>query len=95
GKVDLNFSANTVKLDNKSVGNVTLAGKAQNAVFTNHGVGNLDAGSFVVQTMNIENNGVGGATVNAEKELKVKDNMMSRVKNKGAAPMRKNNRVQI
>ena len=45
--------------------------------------------------MNIENNGVGSATVNAEKELKVKDGMMSRVKNKGAAPMRKNNRVQI
>ncbi|HEU4901590.1 MAG TPA: head GIN domain-containing protein [Flavisolibacter sp.] len=95
GKVDLALSANTLKFDNTSVGEVKLAGKAQNAVFTNHGVGNLDAGSFVVQTMNIENNGVGGATVNAEKELKVKDNMMSRVKNKGAAPMRKNNKVVI
>lgn len=95
GHVGLNFTANTVKLDNKSVGNVKLAGKAQNAVFTNQGVGSLDAGDFVVQTMNIENNGIGGATVNAEKELKVKDNMMSRVKNKGAAPMRKNNKVVI
>jgi len=95
GKVDLNFTANTVRLKNSSVGSVRLAGKAQNAVFTNSGVGSLDAGSFVVQTMNIENNGVGGATVNAEKELKVKDNTMSRVKNKGTAPMRKNNRVQI
>ena len=95
GKVDLALSANTLKFDNTSVGEVKLAGKAQNAVFTNHGVGNLDAGSFVVQSMNIENNGVGGATVNAEKELKVKDNMMSRVKNKGAAPLRKINRVRI
>jgi len=95
GKVDLALSANTLHFDNTSVGEVKLAGKAQNAVFTNHGVGNLDAGSFVVQSMNIENNGVGGATVNAEKELKVKDNMMSRVKNKGAAPMRKNNKVVI
>lgn len=95
GHVDLNLSANTVKLDNKSVGHVKLEGKAQNAVFTNQGVGNLDAGSFVVQTMNIENTGVGGATVNAEKELKVKDNMLGRVKNKGAAPVRKNNRVRI
>jgi hypothetical protein len=34
-------------------------------------------------------------SVNTEKELKVKDNMMSRVKNKGAAPMRKNNKVMI
>lgn len=95
GKVDLHFSANTVTLDNSSVGQVKLEGKAQNAVFTNHGVGSLDAGDFIVQTMNIENNGVGGATVNAEKTLKVKDNMMGRVKNRGAAPMRKNNKVQI
>lgn len=95
GKVDLHLSANTLKFNNTSVGEVKLAGKAQNAVFTNHGVGSLDAGNFVVQTMNIENNGVGGATVNAEKELKVKDNMLSRVKNKGAAPMRKNNKVEI
>lgn len=95
GKVDLSLSANTIKFNNTSVGEVKLAGKAQDAVFTNHGVGNLNAGSFVVQTMNIENNGVGGATVNAEKELKVKDNMMSRVKNKGAAPVRKNNKVTI
>jgi hypothetical protein len=95
GKVDLSLSANTLKFNNTSVGEVKLAGKAQNAVFTNHGVGNLDAENFVVQTMNIENNGVGGATVNAEKELKVKDNMLSRVKNKGAAPVRKNNKVEI
>lgn len=95
GKVDLALSANTVKLANSSVGKVILAGKAQNAVFTNSGVGSLDAGDFVVQTMDIENSGVGGATVNAEKNLKVKDNMLGRVKNKGAAPVRKNNRVRI
>lgn len=95
GKVDLRLSANTVKLDNSSVGSVTLTGKAQNADFKNQGVGSLDAGSFVVQTLNIENNGVGGATVNAAKELKVKDNMLGRVKNKGAAPVRKNNKVVI
>lgn len=95
GKVDLNLSANTVTLNNSSVGNVKLAGKAQNAVFKNNGVGSLDAGSFVVQSMNIENNGVGGATVNAEKDLKVKDTMMGKVKNRGTAPVRKNNTVRI
>lgn len=95
GKVALNLKANTVTFNNSSVGKVTLEGKAQHAVFTNSGVGSLDAGDFVVQSMNIENSGIGGATVNAEKELKVKDGMMSRVKNKGSAPMRKNNRVQI
>lgn len=95
GKVDLSLSANMVKLDNSSVGHVKLAGKAQNAVFMNHGVGSLDAGDFVVQTLDIENSGVGGATVNAEKNLKVKDNMLGRVKNKGNAPIRKNNKVRI
>lgn len=95
GKVDLDLSANSLKLENNSVGKVRLAGKAQNAVVKNNGVGNLDAGTFVVQTMNIDNSGVGGAEVNAAKELKVSDNMMGRVKNKGTAPMRKNNRVQI
>ena len=95
GKVDLRLSANTVVLDNSSVGSVVLTGKAQNASFKNSGVGSLDAGSFVVQSLNIENSGVGGATVNAEKELKVKDNMLGRVKNKGAAPVRKNNKVEI
>lgn len=95
GKVDLDLSANTFNLKNSSVGKVKLSGKAQNAVVVNNGVGNLDAGTFVVQTMNIDNSGVGGAEVNAEKELKVKDSMLGRVKNKGAAPMKKNNKVQI
>lgn len=91
GKVDLNLNANSVRLKNSSVGSVHLSGKAQNAVFTHSSVGSLDAGSFVVQTMNNENSGVGGATVNAQKELKAKDSHISRVKNKGAAPVRKNN----
>jgi hypothetical protein len=95
GKMDLDLSANTLNLKNSSVGKVKLSGKAQNAVVTNNGVGNLDAGTFVVQTMNIDNSGVGGAEVNAEKELKVKDTMLGRVKNKGVAPMKKNNKVQI
>ena len=95
GNVDMNLSVNNLQLKNSSVGNVKLTGKAQNAVVKNNGVGSLDAGSFVVQTMNIDNNGVGGAEVNAEKEIKVKDSMLGRVKNKGAAPVKKNNKVEI
>lgn len=95
GGVNLAFSATTFNLNNSSVGKVKLSGKAQNAVLTNKGVGDLDAGNFVVQTMRIDNSGVGGAEVNAEKELTVKDNMLGRVKNKGAAPVRKNNKVEI
>jgi hypothetical protein len=95
GNVELNLTANKISVENKGVGNVVLSGKAQEAVFTNKGVGNFEAGDFVVQTVDIENNGIGSAEVNAEKGLKVKDNMMGKVKNKGAAPARRKNKVTI
>lgn len=95
GKVNLNLTANKFNLDNKSVGNVKLSGSAQAAVVKNTGVGNLSAGSFVVQTMDIENTGVGSAEVNAEKELKVKDSFLGKVRNRGAASARKLNREII
>jgi hypothetical protein len=95
GNVDLQLTANTIDLENKSVGNVKLSGKAQNAVMKNAGVGSLEAGNFVVQTMNIENTGIGSAEVNAEKDLKVKDSFLGKVKNKGNAPMRKMNKVRV
>jgi DnaJ-class molecular chaperone len=95
GNVDLDFTANKLDLKNTSVGNVKLQGKAQTAVFRNSGVGNLRAGEFVVQEMDIDNSGVGNAEVNAEKNLKVSDNMLGRVTNKGAAPMKKSNKVVI
>ena len=67
GDVELNLKAKKLKLKNKSVGEMTLRGTAQEAVFVNNGVGNLDAGNLVVQTMDIDNSGVGEAEVNAEK----------------------------
>jgi len=94
GNVDLRFTANTLDLKNYSVGNIKLSGKAENALVKNNGVGALQAGSFVVQTMNIENSGVGAAEVNAEKDLKVTDSFLGEVKNRGAAPMRKLKRVR-
>ncbi|HEX2608645.1 MAG TPA: head GIN domain-containing protein [Flavisolibacter sp.] len=95
GNVKLNLTANKLDLTNSSVGNVNLSGKAQNAVFKNSGVGSLEAGSFVVQTLNIENTGVGNAEVNAEKDLKVKDSFLGKVKNKGGAQAKKMNRVRV
>ena len=95
GHVDLNLSATNLNLKNNSVGQMKLSGKAQNAVMKHNGVGSLQAGNFVVQTMNIDNSGVGGAEVNAAKELKVSDNMLGKVKNKGTALAKKNNKVVI
>lgn len=95
GSVNLKLTAQTLNLDNKSVGNVELNGKANNAVIKNNSVGDFQAASFIVQKMDIDNNGIGAAEVNAEKELKVKDSMMNKVTNKGAATPRKMNKVVI
>ena len=95
GNVDIELTVNKLELSNTSVGNITLDGKAQDVNVINTGVGSLHAGNFVVQTMNIENSGVGNAEVNAQKNLKVKDSFLGKVKNKGAAPVRKMNKVRV
>jgi len=95
GNVTLKLTANQLNLDNKGVGDVQLSGSADNAVVKNKGVGSLQASGFVVQTMDIENSGVGHAEVNAEKSLKVKDSFLGKVKNKGAAPVRNMKKVVI
>lgn len=95
GNVNLDLTAKNINLENKSVGNVALNGKAENAVVKNKGVGALEASDFIVQTMDIDNSGVGHATVNAQKTLKVRDSFLGKVSNKGAAPVRKMNKVTI
>ncbi len=95
GNVSLKMTAQKLDLNNSSVGNISLEGKAQDAVVKNNGVGSLSAGSFVVQTMNIENTGVGNAEVNAEKNLKVKDSFLGKVNNKGKAAVRRMNKVRV
>lgn len=95
GSVNLKLTAQSLNIDNKSVGDVTLSGKADNAVIRSKSVGSLNAGAFVVQTMDIDNNGVGSAEVNAAKELKVKDSFLGKVTNKGAATIKRTNKVTI
>ena len=85
GSVHLNLSARSVNIKNESVGTITLSGKADEAVIKNNAVGSLKAYDFVVQKMEISNEGIGSAEVNAEKELKVKDSFLGKVTNKGAA----------
>lgn len=95
GNINLQLTANKINLDNKSVGNIKLSGKADDAVIKNKGVGSLEATDFIVQTMDIDNSGVGNAAVNAQKTLKVRDSFLGKVSNKGAAPVRKMNKVAI
>ncbi len=95
GSVNLNMTLQTLHLENESVGTLKLAGSADNAVIKSNSVGSVQAGDFVVQKMEIDNNGVGSATVNAEKELKVSDSFLGKVNNKGNATVKKKNKVVI
>lgn len=95
GSVDLKMTAQNLNVDNKSVGHVKLNGKAENAVIKNNGVGSIEAASFVVQKMDIDNSGIGSAEVNAEKELKVKDSFLGKVTNRGGATIKRINKVVI
>ena len=95
GSVDLKMTAQTLNVDNKSVGELKFDGKAQSATIRNKGVGAVQAGTFVVEKMDIDNSGVGSATVNVTKEIKVKETFLSKVTNKGAAPMPKKLNKQV
>jgi len=95
GEVDLALTARKLHLKNKSVGEMKLSGKADEAIFVNNSVGSLNAGNLVVQTMEIDNSGIGEAEVNAVKDLKVKDSFLSKVKNKGAARTTKKEVVHL
>jgi hypothetical protein len=89
GSVNLDMTLQTLNLENESVGTLKLKGSADNAVIKSNSVGSVMAGDFVVQKMEIDNNGVGSATVNAEKELRVSDSFLGKVNNKGNATVKK------
>ena len=95
GNVKLDLTAQKLNLENNSVGNFTLSGKVDNAVIKHNGVGAIRASDLLVQTMDIEALGVGSAEVNAEKQLKVKDSFLGRVRNRGNATVRRMNKVVI
>ena len=95
GSVSLNMTLQTLNMENQSVGSEKLEGSADNAVVKNNSVGSINAGNFVVQKMDIENSGVGSATVNAEKELKYSDSFLGKVSNKGNATVKRKNKVVI
>ena len=95
GSVDLAVNAQKLDINNKSVGNLRLSGKAKNAIIRSNSVGAIKASDLLVQTMDIDNDGVGSAEVNAVKELKVKDSFLGKVKNAGSATAKRINKVVI
>ncbi|HXL56807.1 MAG TPA: head GIN domain-containing protein [Chitinophagaceae bacterium] len=95
GNINLQLSANKLTVSNKGVSNITLSGNATDAVVTNSGVGQFNSEDLVVQTMNINNSGVGHANVNVTKDLTIKESFLGRVSNKGNAKKHKMDGVVI
>ncbi len=89
GNIQLTLSAAKLTITNKGVGSITLNGHADNAVIINSGVGAFKGEDMVVQTMDIKNSGVGHASVNVVKDLRVKDSFLGKVNNVGAAKTHK------
>ena len=85
GNVDLEINTSKLTVQNNGVGNLRLNGTATDAVINNSGVGALDGEGLVVQTMNINNSGVGHASVNVQKDLTIKQSFLGKVSNKGNA----------
>lgn len=85
GNITLQINTSKLNVTNKGVGNITLRGTATDAIVANAGVGKFDGEDLLVQTMDIDNSGVGGADVNVEKNLKIKQSFLGKVRNKGNA----------
>jgi hypothetical protein len=85
GNIKLQLAVNKLTVENKGVGNITLSGNATDATITNKGVGEFEGSDLLVQTMDIDNSGVGSANVNVEKSLKIKESFLGKVRNKGNA----------
>jgi len=95
GNIELQLTANKLTITNKGVGNITLTGNATDAVVANSGVGKFDGEDLIVQTMDINNSGVGSANVHVEKNLKIKESFLGKVSNKGNAKEHKMEGVVI
>lgn len=95
GNIELQLTTGKLTVSNKGVGNIILTGSADNAIITNSGVGEFAGENLIVQTMDIDNSGVGNAKVHVEKDLKVKDSFLGKVNNSGNAKEHKMNAVEM
>ncbi|CAN5476533.1 head GIN domain-containing protein [soil metagenome] len=95
GNVELKLTADKLTVNNKGVGNMTLSGNVKDADVKNKGVGQFDSEELLVQTMKIDNSGVGHASVNVAEELTIKETFLGKVNNKGAAKTHKMDGVEM
>lgn len=95
GNVELKLSTDKLTVKNSGVGNIRLSGSAADANVSNKGVGEFDGDDLLVQTMNIDNSGVGRANVNVVKDLTIKQTFLGKVSNKGSAKTHKMDGIEM
>lgn len=78
---------NVPKLDvyKDGVGNIFLNGSANNALFSNDGVGNIKAFNFIVKHLTIRNTGVGNMEIYASKTLSISKSGVGNIYYRGNA----------
>lgn len=69
GNLELDLDAQKIDADFDMVGNIKLQGKANQAIFENNGIGNLDASKLIVQNMEIKSSGIGKVEVHCVGDL--------------------------
>jgi hypothetical protein len=95
GNINLGIATEKLNVENVGVGNITLKGTATDAIVKNAGVGEFDGEELIVQTMEIDNSGIGSADVNVDKNLKIKQSFLGKVRNKGNAKLNNGEGVVI
>ena len=69
GNLELELDAQEIDANFDMVGNITLRGKANRAIFINNGIGNLDASELIVQNMDVNSSGIGKVEVHCAGDL--------------------------
>ena len=71
GKIDLNFTAESIDAKFDIMGKVSLQGQTEEMLLRNDGVGKIDAADLVVQNLTLKSNGIGKIDVYCENEMSV------------------------
>jgi hypothetical protein len=83
GNLELDLDAQQIDANFDMVGNINLQGKANRAIFTNNGVGNLDASKLIVKDMEIKSSGIGKVEIHCTGDLSLEVDGIGKVSYSG------------
>lgn len=71
GNISLQFDAKKIDADFNLMGNLTLAGSAEEINLSNEGIGNIEASELMTQTMTLTSSGIGKVAVHCTGDLSI------------------------